>query len=687
MHSLLRRQLRRYLADPLSIPEEWRGFVQAVNEAYREFDADRGMLERSLELSSQELLEANLEMRTIFKAIPDLLFRIDYEGTILECAAGGASEFFRNPRELIGKRIQDVHSIDTADQFLAAMKSVRKTGAMAVIEYCLLTGNGNQCFEARLMPLLKDQMIAIVRNITERKEWQQALVEATERYRSIFQNAVNGIFQISIGGRLIRVNPAFADALGYDSPTEVLDKITNFGSQVFVKQERYLELLHLLEDGGVVREFEAQFFRKDGKVSWITINARAVRDPQGKISYLEGTALDITERKMFESRLFQRQKMDAIGTLAGGVAHDFNNLLSPVIGYTEMALNKIPHETRLRTNLEQVLKSAYRAKDLVSQILAFSRQAEQEQRPIQLSSVVQEVLGIIRSSFPSTIEILQKIAPGAGSGMVMADSTQMHQVIMNLCANAGHAMREKGGLLEVSLTNEEVDPIATRLQKGLVPGSYLRLSVRDSGHGMDPEIIKRIFDPYFTTKSAGEGTGLGLAVVYSIVKNHKGVITAYSEPGQGSTFHVYLPRLETDAVAAAIACAPLPTGSGRILVVDDDEAIVELEKQMLEELGYEVDAKHSSIEALETFRAHPDRFDLVFTDQTMPGLTGLELARQMLLIRLDIPIILCTGLSDRIAACAPESGVRTVLSKPILLNQLAETIHKILCDKRPEKIR
>lgn len=821
MHSLLRRQLKRNLGDLVLLPEYLHEFIQAVNEAYQEFDADRGMLERSLELSSQELLEANSEMRAIFQAIPDLLFRIDSGGTILEYAAGSASVFSGDPRALVGRRIQDVHSGEVADQFLAAMDNVRKTGSITVIEYCLPIINGKQCFEARLMPLLQDQMIAIVRNITdkieaeeklkeserrlhcilhgspipalvisrdhrvihwnraleeltgikgcemigtdrhwnafyskkrpcmadiivdqdfdsisrwydeydksrlleealegtlrlrlrgpgqriihftaaairdsrgelvgaietfqditEHKEAEQALAEAEEKYRSMFENAVNGIFQVSVWGHLIRVNRSFAEMLGYDSPEEVLEKLTNFGAQVFVKPERYLELLHLLEEKRVVREFEAQFFQKDERIVWITINARGVYDSTGKTSYIEGTALDITERKMFESRLFQRQKMDAIGTLAGGVAHDFNNLLSPIIGYTELALNNVPHETKLRSNLEQVLRSANRARDLVRQILAFSRPSEQEQKPVQLSLVMKEAMEIIRSSLPSTIRIEQKIDPEAGAGVVKADRTQMHQVIMNLCTNAGQAMSEKGGLIEVSLKNERVDPIATRLNKGLEPGTYLLLSIRDTGQGMDHATIKRIFDPYFTTKSAGKGTGLGLAVVYSIVKNHKGVITVYSEPGQGSNFHIYLPRIDVEPAAAGLADSSLQSGSGRILLVDDDEAIVELEKQMIEELGYEVTARCNSIEALETFKVLPDRFDLVFADQTMPNMTGLELAAEIHRIRPEIPVILCTGFSDHIVQHLGHSGVKTILSKPILMGQLAETLNKFLC--------
>ncbi len=821
MHSLLKRQLERHFGDRCQFGEKLRAFLRAVDDAYKEFDVDRGMLERSLELSSQELMEANSEMRAVFQTIPDLLFRLDKKGVILEFAAAKFSDFFKDPRDLIGKRIQDVPDRDVADQFLAAIEKVRETKSLVMFEYGFQLEQEEQYFEARLMPLLQDQMIAIVRNITEKRKteenlreserrldcimqgspiaalvisrdhrviywnrameeltgvsatemvgsdrhwsafyptWrplladllvdrdfvglmsnypecnrsvlldeamegsrffpglggrdrtiqftaaairdsrgelvgaietydditegkkaQEALAEAEEKYRSIFENAVEGIFQLSMAGSLISLNAAFVQTLGYNDAQEVLDQITDFGAQVFVNPKHYLELLDLIEKSGVVKEFETQFRRRDATIAWITLNVRAIRDEAGRISWLEGTAQDITERKALEARLIEKQKMDAIGALAGGIAHDFNNILTPIIGYTELALNDLSQTARLETNLKRVLKSAHRAKDLVSQILHFSRRSEQQYRPVHLGLLVKEAMELIRALLPSTIEIRQNMEPRTMAGTVMADPTQMHQILMNLCANAGHAMRLSGGVLEVSLGDEEIST-ASMVEKEQPGGMYLKLSVRDTGEGMEPEVTQRIFDPYFTTKRVGEGTGLGLAVVYSIVKNHKGAIKVFSEPGKGSVFSVYLPRLDREAVESTAVKSSVIGGSGRIMVVDDEEDIVELEKQMLEELGYEVMPTRCGTEALHAFRASPERFDLVLTDQTMPGMTGVELAKEILSIRAGIPIVLCTGLGDSVHMKACKDGIGVILAKPISFRQMAETVKNLLSD-------
>ncbi len=609
MHSLLKHQLTRHFGDSFTVPENWRAFVSAVDDTYRGFDTDRGMLERSLDLSSQELLQANSEMRAVFQAIPDLIFWLDGEGTILDYTAGETGDFFIQPQELVGKRIQDVPVPKVADDFRNAIRHVRDTKSMKSLEYRMVIQDRVLWYEARLLPLLENRIIVLIRNINERKEaeqrlleseqqlecivqgspiaafviskdhkvthwnralerltgiksnemrggkehwkafhadggpgmadflvdedfeaisrwrkegylrsrvldeafestkffpklgeqgkWlhcttaairdsngamvgaiatfediterknaQEALAAAEEKFRSIFENAVDGIFQTTLDGRILSVNSAFAAILGYDSPQEVLEKLTDMGSQVYVQPAQRAELLRLVEERGVVREFEVRFYRKDKSNVWVTLNVRSVRDEEGEILYLEGSAQDITDRKILESRLYQRQKMDAIGTLAGGIAHDFNNLLAPVLGFTEMALNKLPENSQLRTNLEQVLKSANRAKNLVKQILAFSRQAEYERKPIQMSVAVQETLQLIRASLPSTIEIKCDIAGDAASSAVLADPTQIHQVIMNLCVNAGHAMRERGGRLEVSLCNEDVRPFCRHAAQG-----------------------------------------------------------------------------------------------------------------------------------------------------------------------------------------------------------------------------
>ena len=368
--------------------------------------------------------------------------------------------------------------------------------------------------------------------------------------------------------------------------------------------------------------------------------------------------------------------MESIGTLAGGIAHDFNNILSAVIGYTEIALDEADQDTSLYKNLQQVLKAGERASDLVQQILTFSRQTDQELKPIQVKVIIREVLKLLRATLPATIEIKLDIS---SEFAVLADSTQIHQVLMNICANAGHAMQEKGGTLGISLNNVELDSYFMAKHPEIKPGPYLQLTMSDTGHGMLPEVLERIFDPFFTTKEKGEGTGMGLAVVHGIVKSHGGTITAHSDPGKGSTFNIYLPVIREDPASEIRKKELLPTGTEHLLLVDDEEAIVNYEKQALESLGYSVVAKTSAIEALELFKAQKDRFDLVITDMTMPQMTGENLAKELMKIKPDIPVILCTGFSTKIdGKKAMAMGIRAFVLKPISKQKIAGVIRAVL---------
>jgi len=401
-----------------------------------------------------------------------------------------------------------------------------------------------------------------------------------------------------------------------------------------------------------------------------------------------GVIQDVTEqkreekaRKDLEAQLQQAQKMEAIGTLAGGIAHDFNNILGGIIGYAELAKMKAPEGSNVIAYLDKMIKSSDRAADLIKQILTLSRQHKQKQRPVQVRHIVKEALDLLRATLPTTIEIRRNLAKDAG--VVNADPTQMHQVIMNLTTNAGHAMQENGGVLEVTLANVELDDLSASKHLDLTAGFFLRLTVSDTGHGMTPETMERIFDPYFTTKDTGEGTGLGLSVAHGIVKAHGGAITVYSELGKGTTFHVYLPVIhEAEKAEKDEPKEALPTGSERILFIDDEEVLLEIGGQMLELLGYEVVTKISSEQALEMFRKQPDQFDLVITDMTMPHLTGDKLAQELMTIRPNIPVILCTGHSRLVSEeKAEEIGIKAFVIKPLVMRNLAETVRKVLDEK------
>jgi len=380
--------------------------------------------------------------------------------------------------------------------------------------------------------------------------------------------------------------------------------------------------------------------------------------------------------KRANEMLKQVQKLEAIGTLAGGIAHDFNNILSSMIGYMELA-KLTPSPDKRQFYLDRALQVSNRAKDMIKQILIFSRPQEQEKKPVLVAPLLKEGIKMLRATLPSTIQINQQIPDQ--STMILADSTQIHQILMNLATNAFHAMREQGGILDIQLDQEKIEPGRKPSAFNLAVGEYAKLTVRDTGHGIDQAIIDRIFDPFFTTKGPGEGTGLGLSVVYGIVRDHGGKIQAVSEPRKGTTITVYLPLIETVEPAKNPQQEPIPRGSERVLFVDDEAAITDVTKAMLTTLGFQVTARQSSTEALELFRSQPSSFDIVITDMTMPNMRGDELARELLSIRADVPIILCTGYSDLISEeKAQEIGIREFLMKPLSMGDLARAVRKAL---------
>ncbi|OPY86917.1 MAG: Blue-light-activated protein [Syntrophaceae bacterium PtaU1.Bin231] len=380
--------------------------------------------------------------------------------------------------------------------------------------------------------------------------------------------------------------------------------------------------------------------------------------------------------RQLENQLRQAQKTEAIGTLAGGIAHDFNNILGVMIGYMELTQMK-GREKNQAYYIGKALEASSRAREIINQILIFSRNQEQERKPILIAPLIKEEIKLLTSLLPSTIQIIPRIVDT--SAMILADVTKIQQILMNLCTNSFHAMRETGGILEICLDHEKVDPGPVPHRLDLSPGDYVKLSVRDSGHGIDASVINRIFDPFFTTKGPGEGTGLGLSVVYGIVRDYKGAIDAASEPGKGTTVSVFLPLLNSGEPEAEQESMPIVGGCEQILLVDDEAAIVEVIQSMLTALGYQVRACTNSTEALELFHAGPDEYDLVITDVTMPNFRGDELARAMLKRRADVPIILCTGFSEMITEEKARSiGVRRFIMKPVYMVDLARTVREVL---------
>jgi PAS domain S-box-containing protein len=650
-----------------------------------------------MEIMERRMAEANLKQsekrfRALIETIPYGIQEIDPQGVITFANPAHAAIYGYEPQELAGRSIFDLAAGQDARQqlkehldFLMAQQPHpspwfgRDRAQDGRIIDTQVDWNYKRDLQGRVLGL-----IAVISDITHRKRAEKALLDNLAFMNTLIDTIPNPVFYKDHEGLFLGCNVAYARTLGLPKDKILGRRLIDLDSNISgdMAEHFHRQDLLLVQNPGI-QSHESQILCADNQQRDFVLYKATFADTEGQVAGMVGIMLDITElkkaereRRQLELQLQQTQKMEALGTLAGGIAHDFNNILASIIGYTEIAVAEIPKQTSIHDYLMRVLAAGERARSLVKQILAFSRQGEMETKPVQVKLIVKEVLKLLRASLPATIEIEQQIL---SDGAVMADPTQIHQVMMNLGTNAGYAMGRSGGKLSVRLEEINLDEGFTRLHAGMHPGPYLLLSVSDTGHGIAPEHLSKIFDPFFTTKPKGEGTGMGLSVVHGIVTGLGGLISADSPPGRGARFQVYLPALQGPLAAAPAEVKALPTGKERILLVDDEPFQTDMLKHMLGLLGYQVETRNSGAEALVLFEADPQAFDLVITDMIMPKMTGDELAAKLLQIRPGLPIILATGYSENITeARARAMGLKAFALKPLVIEELARLIREVL---------
>jgi len=640
-------------------------------------------LQKRVAAATRTIRKSEERLRSFTSALPDLAFLLDEDGKYLEVLTAEEQLLYKDLSDVKNSYIHEILPSDVAERSLEIIQKTIATGKTQIYEYKLDFPTGVRWFEARMSPMIetsgdKRMVTCIARDITDRKKAEELLLESQERFRELAELLPETVYEMDATGNLTFVNRKAFEQFGYTQ--QDLDLGLNCLNMIIPDdRRRAMENISMILGGENPGLQEYTALKKDGTTFPALLQSAAIIR-KGKPEGLRGFIIDITENKRLEAQIRQAQRMEAIGTLAGGIAHDFNNILSAIIGNAEIAAtHELPKEHPALYSIEQVIMAAERASSLVKQILAFSRQSEQEFDRISVTPIIKEVSKLLRASLPSTIDI--RLDLKAEKDMIVSEPASVHQILMNLCTNAAHAMRKNGGVLSIKTTEFELNPDSISNYPDLKPGSYLELTIQDTGPGMSPEVMERIFEPYFTTKQKGEGTGLGLAVIHGIVNSLKGTITVNSALNKGSGFIVRLPVLSGKPLIKGGEKASLTRGNEKILLVDDEEQLTGMGKRMLQRLGYTVFTENSSTEALKIFRNDPYGFDIIITDMTMPNMTGDKLAIEMMNIRPDIPIILCTGFSESITdEQAKEIGIREFIMKPMVLSDLSEKIRRVLGD-------
>ena len=611
----------------------------------------------------------------------------DLQQTVRFWNKGAENIFGYKADDVLGEKIAILYPTqEEIQQATELREKIRRDKKEVSTEIREITKDGKEKWiKANLSPILDDNenVIGIQgmgEDITEKKMFEKALIESEMKFRAIFECAKDAIFIKDDMLRFTLVNPAMESMLKLSAEQlhgKTEDEIFHSGS-ILGSEINELKVL----SGKIVEEDVV--LNQNSTIRNLNIIKVPLRNDKSKITGILGISRDISDLITMERHLNQTYKMEALGTLAGGIAHDFNNILSSIIGFTELTLDDVPKDTILERNLNEIYSAGKRARDLVKQILAFARQTDEEISPVQIDLIAKEVINFLQSAIPSNIQIRQNIE---SQSLIMGSPTQLHRVFMNLCTNAAQAMDESGGIIEISLKEVIFEQEKNTGRKHcLRPGEYIEIMISDTGLGISHELMDSIFEPYFTTKQIGDGTGMGLAMVKGIVESYGGKIKANSRVGEGSTFTLYLPTIKNPNVHLANRTEVLPMGTERVLFVDDESTIVDMGEQILTRLGYKVTSRTSSIDALELFRSKSNDFDLIITDMTMPNMTGDELSIELMKIKPAIPIIMCTGYSKKISdETASKIGIKAFAYKPMVKAELAKIVRKVL-DERHQRL-
>jgi PAS domain S-box-containing protein len=614
---------------------------------------------------------------------------LDHNGKIILANNTSLRVAGLKPSDVIGRKLYEAYwwqySEETKETIKKAIHECAGGKTLTTEIEAQIEDGGLMWIEFSMHPIHDEEgsvkyLVAEGRDITERKQAEDALRKSEIKYSTLVENARDCILIIQ-DGKLVFANKMSFDLIGYE-PEELMNiDFINLIAPEYrkISKDKYEER----KAGKKVPAInEVAIKRKDNTIVPVEVNITQDIEYEGKTAELIFIR-DISERLKAQeekaklaAQLHQAQKMEALGALSSGIAHDFNNILTLIIGYNEIISMRLPGDHEVQEDLNEIFNAGKRARDLTQQILAFSRQTEQKLQPVNAELIVKEVLRLLRASLPATIEIRQNIHSDA---LIMANPIQIHQILMNLSANAAYAMQEKGGVLKIEVITSEPGSGFVSKHSDLKPGPHICLTVSDTGHGMTPDVLDRIFDPFFTTKAASEGTGMGLSVVCGIVKQLHGVIDVFSEPGNGSTFKIFLPAHDRRMETRTWEDQANIIGTESILYIDDEKSITNMAKQLLELLGYRVTISNSGHNALARFKSNPEAFDLVITDMTMPSTTGDKLAKELLNVRPGIPLILCSGNSAWVTEDKVKSmGFSAFVEKPIIKRDLSETIRKVL---------